>query len=315
MKTWVEENLGCGGTIAKNQEPVPTWRWQTQSDSGNRDQEQTAEQWFWNRWPGNRRRANFGIAWGQRNTRSGMAGLLAWAADVVGGSGAGSDDHTLRMTPQQWQAVSALDARAAALQHSLQQIRQRMPPAHIAERLPHLHADSVAAHSALALEIHAHSATREQVCKGFFTLEVYKGLLATVSYYASLFGSCNCGRPFCKQRMQHMLKRWRPDRSIYVRRLRKVVTWKAACRFCCTSSLSLGLCGNTCSIDMFLQTPIQIAWMQDSFFLFAYFIAFEFFLLNDIWHQRDCTPESVPAYLSLFFLKIVLLTITAGDGA
>jgi hypothetical protein len=136
-----------------------------------------------------------------------MAGLLAWAADVVGGSGAGSDDHTLRMTPQQWQAVSALDARAAALQHSLQQIRQRMPPAHIAERLPHLHADSVAAHSALALEIHAHSATREQVCKGFFTLEVYKGLLAAVSYYASFFGSCNCGRPHCKQRMQHMLKR------------------------------------------------------------------------------------------------------------
>lgn len=88
---------------------------------------------------------------------------MAWAADVVGGSGAGSDDHTLRMTPQQWQAVSALDARAAALQHSLQQIRQRMPPAHIAERLPHLHADSVAAHSALALEIHAHSATREQL--------------------------------------------------------------------------------------------------------------------------------------------------------
>lgn len=94
---------------------------------------------------------------------------MAWAADVVGGSGAGSDDHTLRMTPQQWQAVSALDAHAAALQHSLQQIRQRMPPAHIAERLPHLHADSVAAHSALALEIHAHSATREQT--GAYTSE------------------------------------------------------------------------------------------------------------------------------------------------
>lgn len=92
-----------------------------------------------------------------------MAGLLAWAADVVVGNGSESADRTLHFTPQQRQAVSALDARAAALQHSLQLLRQRMPPSNIAQRLPHLHADSLASHSALALEKHAHSATLNQV--------------------------------------------------------------------------------------------------------------------------------------------------------
>ncbi|XP_024381402.1 uncharacterized protein [Physcomitrium patens] len=92
-----------------------------------------------------------------------MAGLLAWAADVVVGNGSESADRTLHFTPQQRQAVSALDARAAALQHSLQLLRQRMPPSNIAQRLPHLHADSLASHSALALEKHAHSATLNQL--------------------------------------------------------------------------------------------------------------------------------------------------------
>lgn len=95
--------------------------------------------------------------------RSVMAGLLAWAADVVGGNGTDSPARTLRLTPQQWQAVSALDARAAALQHSLQLLRQRMPPSDIAQRFPHLHADSVASQSALSLEKMAHAATLNQL--------------------------------------------------------------------------------------------------------------------------------------------------------
>lgn len=111
-------------------------------------------------------RGSFKHSWrtaNNRGERRRMAGLLAWAADVVGGSGIGDTDQTLHLTPQQWQTVSGLDARAAALQHSLQQLRQRMPPSDIAQRLPHLHAASVASKSALSLELHAHSATRHQV--------------------------------------------------------------------------------------------------------------------------------------------------------
>lgn len=92
-----------------------------------------------------------------------MAGLLAWAADVVGGNGLDSPDRRLRLTPQQWQEISALDARAAALQHTLQVLRQLMPPSNIAQRFPHLHADSVASQSALALEKVAHAATLNQL--------------------------------------------------------------------------------------------------------------------------------------------------------
>lgn len=112
-----------------------------------------------------------------------MAGLLAWAADVVGGNGSSSPDRKLHLTAQQWQAVSALDARAAALQHSLQLLRQRIPPSNIAQRLPHLHADSVASHSALALEKHAHAATRHQVCSSLSSLRRVWGLKVLAENY------------------------------------------------------------------------------------------------------------------------------------
>ncbi|KAG0553712.1 hypothetical protein KC19_12G033300 [Ceratodon purpureus] len=92
-----------------------------------------------------------------------MAGLLAWAADVVGGNGTDMVERTLHLTPQQRQTISALDVRAAELQHSLQLLRQRMPPSDIAQRFPHLHADSLASHSTLALEKHAHAATVNQL--------------------------------------------------------------------------------------------------------------------------------------------------------
>ena len=125
-----------------------------------------------------------------------MAGLLAWAADVVGGNGADMDmaDRTLRLTPQQRQSISALDVRAAELQHSLQQLRQRMPPSDIAQRFPHLHADSLASHSTLALEKHAHTATVSQVqfwCVLGFCRCFPRVLLKTSQpIFASLCGIC-----------------------------------------------------------------------------------------------------------------------------
>ena len=126
-----------------------------------------------------------------------MAGLLAWAADVVGGNGSASPDRTLHLTAQQWQAVSALDARAAALQHSLQLLRQRIPPSNIAQRLPHLHADSVASHSALALEKHAHAATRHQVCSSLPSPRRVWGLKDLAENYRS---ECHCAMKVRKMR-------------------------------------------------------------------------------------------------------------------
>lgn len=99
-----------------------------------------------------------------------MAGLLAWAADVVAGSSSPDEAENLecrkplmRLTPDQRIHLSTLDARAAVLQSSLSDLRQCIPPSSIAQRLPHLHADSLATHAALAIERHAHATTRTQV--------------------------------------------------------------------------------------------------------------------------------------------------------
>ncbi|KAJ8428517.1 hypothetical protein Cgig2_009204 [Carnegiea gigantea] len=97
-----------------------------------------------------------------------MAGLLAWAADVVGGGGVsdgGSDDPDsipLILTPEQEQYVRELNRKAASLNRSIQDLRLRIPPSDISQRLPHLHAHSLASNAALALQLNAHSATREQ---------------------------------------------------------------------------------------------------------------------------------------------------------
>jgi hypothetical protein len=100
-----------------------------------------------------------------------MAGILAWAADVVGGAG-GSDDEadddaraaaSAAMTPAQRLRAADLDARAASLRRAIQDLRLRVPPPHVAQRLPHLHADSLASSAALALQLNAHSSTKEQV--------------------------------------------------------------------------------------------------------------------------------------------------------
>lgn len=99
-----------------------------------------------------------------------MAGLLAWAADVVGGGptdDAGDDDSRLAIpvvfTAEQQARAAELDARAASLRRSIRDLRLRIPPAHISQRLPHLHAHSLASSAALALQLNAHSTTREQV--------------------------------------------------------------------------------------------------------------------------------------------------------
>ncbi|KAH0453636.1 hypothetical protein IEQ34_017960 [Dendrobium chrysotoxum] len=98
-----------------------------------------------------------------------MAGLLAWAADVVGGSGTGNEDDNdeiglplLVFTPEQQQRALELDRAAAALHRSIKDLRLRIPPEHISQRLPHLHAHTMASSAALALQLNAHSTTREQ---------------------------------------------------------------------------------------------------------------------------------------------------------
>lgn len=97
-----------------------------------------------------------------------MAGLLAWAADVVGGAGAGSEEDDevqlplLVFTPEQQQRALELDRMATTLRRSIQDLRLRIPPEDISQRLPHLHAHTIASSASLALQLDAHSTTREQ---------------------------------------------------------------------------------------------------------------------------------------------------------
>ncbi|KAL0377838.1 UNVERIFIED_CONTAM: hypothetical protein Sradi_3089300 [Sesamum radiatum] len=98
-----------------------------------------------------------------------MAGLLAWAADVVGGGGGGDSDGgndpnsiPLIFTPEQLTYVQELDRKSASLNRSIQDLRLRLPPPDISQRLPHIHAHSLASNNALALQLNAHSATKQQ---------------------------------------------------------------------------------------------------------------------------------------------------------
>ncbi|KAL6600359.1 hypothetical protein ACP70R_045159 [Stipagrostis hirtigluma subsp. patula] len=108
-----------------------------------------------------------------------MAGILAWAADVVGGAGASDDEAaddaraaaSAAMTPEQRLRAAELDARAASLRRAIQDLRLRVPPPHVAQRLPHLHAHSLASSAALALQLNAHSSTKEQAQQREITLQ------------------------------------------------------------------------------------------------------------------------------------------------
>ena len=118
-----------------------------------------------------------------------MAGLLAWAADVVAGNGSpqgGEEDgrrssassssslslythtHThTQLSAEEQEEVGMLDGRAVVLQQAIQQLRRRIPPPDTSSSrgwsLPQLHADSLAAHSALTSELNAHQATQKEV--------------------------------------------------------------------------------------------------------------------------------------------------------
>lgn len=98
-----------------------------------------------------------------------MAGLLAWAADVVGGGGGANHDEEqttsipIIFTPEQQNYVRDLNQKAASLSRSVHDLRLRLPPPDISQRLPHLHAHSLASTADLTLQLNAHSTTRQQV--------------------------------------------------------------------------------------------------------------------------------------------------------
>lgn len=97
-----------------------------------------------------------------------MAGLLAWAADVVGGVHGNSNELSEDTIPpvfteEQQKYVQELDSKASSLTRTIQDLRLRLPPPDISQRLPHLLAHSLASNAALALQLNAHSATKEQV--------------------------------------------------------------------------------------------------------------------------------------------------------
>ncbi|XP_071711712.1 uncharacterized protein [Rutidosis leptorrhynchoides] len=99
-----------------------------------------------------------------------MSGLLAWAADVVrtGGGSTSDDDEDdsdlipLIFNPDQQKYARELNIKVASLKRSVQDLRQRIPPPDISQRLPDLHAHSVASNAALALQLNSHSSTKEQ---------------------------------------------------------------------------------------------------------------------------------------------------------
>ncbi|XP_061353637.1 sporulation-specific protein 15 [Gastrolobium bilobum] len=95
-----------------------------------------------------------------------MAGLLAWAADVVGGGGGVDESDPISIpimfSDDEQKYVVELDQKAASLRRSIHDLRLRLPPQDISQSLPHLHAHSVASNAALALQLNSHSATRQQ---------------------------------------------------------------------------------------------------------------------------------------------------------
>lgn len=108
-----------------------------------------------------------------------MAGLLAWAADVVRKTGLSDEEQDdvaldsipLIFTPEQQKYVRDLDQKANSLTRSIQDLRLRLPPPDISQRLPHLHAHSLASNAALALQLNAHSSTKEQAQLREITLQ------------------------------------------------------------------------------------------------------------------------------------------------
>ncbi|KAG2333835.1 hypothetical protein Bca52824_005015 [Brassica carinata] len=72
------------------------------------------------------------------------------------------DQIPLVFTEEQQRYVDELGRKATTLSRSIQDLRLRLPPPDISQRLPHLLAHSLASNAALALQLDSHSATREQ---------------------------------------------------------------------------------------------------------------------------------------------------------
>lgn len=107
-----------------------------------------------------------------------MAGLLAWAADVVKAHKDDDDNEDainssipLVFTEEQQKYVRELDQKAASLSRSIRDLRLRLPPPDISQRLPHLHAHSLAYSAALSQQLSSHSSTREQVLLFSFLID------------------------------------------------------------------------------------------------------------------------------------------------
>lgn len=134
-----------------------------------------------------------------------MAGLLAWAADVVRKTGVSDDEQDdvafdsipLIFTPEQQKYVRDLDQKANSLTRSIQDLRLRLPPPDISERLPHLHAHSIASNAALALQLNAHSATKEQVMIFFNFCDSLFLIVKFAAFFVFICGSGSFSRMRC----------------------------------------------------------------------------------------------------------------------
>ncbi|CAA0821380.1 Unknown protein [Striga hermonthica] len=74
-----------------------------------------------------------------------MVGLLAWAADVVGGGGGGRSND--KNYPNSIPHAQEVYRKLASLNHSIQDLRLKLQPPDIPQRLPDIHAHSPAQRS------------------------------------------------------------------------------------------------------------------------------------------------------------------------
>ncbi|XP_027358154.1 uncharacterized protein LOC113867212 [Abrus precatorius] len=142
-----------------------------------------------------------------------MAGLLAWAADVVGGGGGKEEEEEdgvvssipILFSDDQQNYVNELDRKASSLRRSIHDLRLRLPPPDISQSLPHLHAHSLASNAALTLQLNAHSSTRQQAHLREVTLKEENG-----AYESAIFS--------CENKIKEKLE----ERDILRRKLQEM---------------------------------------------------------------------------------------------
>ncbi|KAK7271771.1 hypothetical protein RJT34_27944 [Clitoria ternatea] len=137
-----------------------------------------------------------------------MAGLLAWAADVVGGGGGKEEDDSaipILFSEDESNYVKELDQKASSLRRSIHDLRLRLPPPDISQSLPHLHAHSLASNAALTLQLNAHSATRQQAQLRELTLnEQNAAFLNAISNFHSQISHKLQEADFLRTRLQEI---------------------------------------------------------------------------------------------------------------